>query len=111
VAVNNRGPSGQFEGGDTAWYLNLRVGKPAMEKKGDWLAHIGYQHVESDAVVDGFNDQNFGGGGTNLKGYTIGAALALSPRVQMGLRFMSASQIAGPQYKSDILQFDISARF
>lgn len=111
VAVNNRGASGQFEGGDTAYYLDLRVGKAAMEKRGDWVATLGYQHVESDAVIDGFNDQNFGGGGTNLKGYTISAAIALSPRVQMALRYMSASQIAGPQYKNDIIQFDISAKF
>lgn len=116
-AVNNRGatalnqPVGGFEGGDTAYYFNLRVGKPLMEKRGDWYAYLGYRHVESDAVIDGFNDQDFGGGGTNMKGYTLGAAIALSPRVQVGLRYFSASQIAGPQFKSDILQLDLSAKF
>lgn len=116
-AVNNRGatglnqPPGDFEGGDTAYYVNLRVGKPLMEKRGDWYAYLGYRHVESDAVIDGFNDQDFGGGGTNMKGYTLGAAIALSPRVQVGLRYFSASQIAGPQFRSDILQLDLSAKF
>lgn len=111
LAVNNRGAGGGFEGGDTAYYLNLRVGKPLLEKRGDWQAYIGYRHVESDAVIDGFNDQDFGGGGTNMKGYTLGAAIALSPRVQVGLRYFSASQIAGPQFKSDIIQLDLSAKF
>lgn len=109
--VNNRSASGGFEGGDLAYYLNLRVGKPAFEKRGDWFAYLGYRHVESDAVIDGFNDQDFGGGGTNMKGYTLGAAIALSSRVRLGLRYFSATQIAGPQFKSDIIQLDLSAKF
>lgn len=111
IAVNNRGANGDFEGGNNAYYVNLRVGKPLIEKRWDWNAYVGYRHVESDAVVDGFNDQDFGGGGTNMKGYTLGAAIALSPRVQVGLRYFSASQIAGPQFKSDIIQLDLSAKF
>lgn len=111
IALNNRGANGQFEGGDTAWYLSLRAGSPALLKKGDWYAYAGYRHVESDAVVDGFNDQDFGGGGTNVKGYTLGAALALSPRVSIAVRYMNADQIAGPQFRSNTFEFDISAKF
>ncbi len=111
LGINNRGSSGQFEGGDTAYYLNLRVGKPELATRGDWLGYVGYRHIESDAVVDGFNDQDFGGGGTNMKGYTIGAALALSPRVSLAFRYFNASQIAGPQFRSGIFQLDLSAKF
>lgn len=110
VAVNNLA-NGGFDGGNKAWDLNLRFGTPELHKKGDWFAYVGYTHRESDSVVDGFNDQNFGGGGTNLEGYTLGAALALSPRVNAAVRWMSATQIAGPQYKNDILFFDINAKF
>ena len=111
LGINNRGASGQFEGGDTAYYLNLRVGKPELAAKYDWFAYLGYRHIESDAVVDGFNDQDFGGGGTNMKGYTLGAAMALSPRVSLALRYFNASQIAGPQFRSGIFQLDLSAKF
>jgi hypothetical protein len=110
-AENNLGANNRFEGGDTAYYLNLRVGKPELAAKGDWFAYLGYRHVESDAVVDGFNDQDFGGGGTNMKGYTLGAAIAVSPSVSLAFRYMSADQIAGPQYRSNIFQFDVSAKF
>jgi hypothetical protein len=110
VAVNNLN-SGGFAGGNKAWDVNLRFGTPTMQKRGDWMSYIGYTHRESDSVVDGFNDQNFGGGGTNLQGYTIGGAIALSPRVNTAMRWMSASQIAGPQFKSDIVMFDINAKF
>lgn len=110
VAVNNLDANG-FAGGNKAWDVRLRFGTVCLQKRGDWTTYIGYTHRESDSVVDGFNDQNFGGGGTNLQGYTIGAAIALSPRVNAALRFMSASQIAGPQFKSDIVMFDINAKF
>lgn len=116
-AVNNRGPAaagggaGAFEGGDTAWNLNFLVGKPAMESFGDWQAGFGYRYVESDAVVDGFTDSDFGGGGTNVKGYTLGGSMALSPAVRVGLRWMSSDEVIGSPLSTDTLQFDINAKF
>jgi len=117
VAVNNRGPNqangqpGRFAGGDTAWLVNLKFGSAALEKRWDWNAGINYRHIESDAVVDGFNDSDFGLGGTNLKGYEIFGNLALTPRVFIGLRWISADEVSGPKYSSDILQVDFNAKF
>lgn len=117
IAVNNRGANGvdgalgEYEGGDTAWNLAMIFGKPNFEEAGDWSASIGYRYVESDAVVDGFTESDFGHGGTNHKGYTIGASLALSPSVRVGLRWMSATEIAGPPLRSDIVMFDLTAKF
>ncbi|MDB6116899.1 MAG: hypothetical protein JWO08_680, partial [Verrucomicrobiaceae bacterium] len=115
---NNRGPEdpdthqqGPFEGDNSAWNLALRIGKAKFEKAGDWQATFGYRRVGSDAVVDGFTDQDFGGGGTNVEGFTIGASVAVSPRVRLGLRWMSANEVAGPPLKSDIIQFDLQAKF
>ena len=108
---NNSANGGGFGGGDTGWFTNLTLGSAVLEKRWDWNVSIGYRYVESDAVVDGFCDSDFGGGGTNLKGYTLGGAVALSPRVSVGLRWMSADSIAGPQYKNDILQFEFNAKF
>jgi hypothetical protein len=115
-AVNNRGGGtatkpGEFEGGDIAWNLALQVGKPAMERFGDWQAGFGYRYVESDAVVDGFTDSDFGGGGTNVQGFTLGGNMAVSPAVRVGLRWMSSDEIAGPPLSSATLQFDINAKF
>ena len=110
-AVNNFGAnSGPFAGGDTAWNLQFQVGKPALETFGDWQAGFGYRYVESDAVVDGFTDSDFGGG-TNLQGFTLGGNLALSRAVRCGLRWMSSNEIVGPPLRSDILQFDLHAKF
>jgi len=119
IAVNNRaansatGVLGGFDGGNTAWIMTLRVGKPALEKLGDWSFSAGYRYVETDAVVDGFNDSDFGFPltGTNLKGYTITGSLALGSNVWLGLQFFSAESIVGAPYKSDILQIDLNGKF
>lgn len=112
-AVNNRiGPGvGIFDGGDTAWNLAFQFGRTALEKRGDWAAGIGYRYVESDAVVDGFTDSDFGGGGTNVQGFTLGGVLAVSPRVRVGLKWMSSDEVSGPPLSTDTLQFDINAKF
>ncbi|MDP3850458.1 MAG: putative porin [Luteolibacter sp.] len=112
IAVNNRGSgSGAFEGGNNAWNLALQAGKPKLETRGDWLVSLGYRYVESDAVVDGFTDSEFGGGGTNVKGFSLGGTMALSPNVRTGIRWMSSDEIAGPPLGSDILQIELNAKF
>jgi hypothetical protein len=73
--------------------------------------NLGYRYVESDAVVDGFTDSDFGGGGTNLQGYTIGGNVAFSRYVYAGVRWLSADSIAGPTFKEDIIQLDLNAKF
>jgi len=115
-AVNNRGPGtttkvGTFEGGDTAWNLALQFGKPTMEQFGDWQAGFGYRYVESDAVVDGFTDSDFGGGGTNVQGFTLGGNVALSPAVRVGLRWMSSDEIIGAPLSTDTLELNLNAKF
>ncbi len=115
-AVNNRGAGstttpGGFEGGDSAWNLTVQFGKPALQTFGDWQAGFGYRYVESDAVVDGFTDSDFGGGGTNVQGFTLGGNMALSSAVRIGLRWMSSDEIIGAPLSTDTLQLDLNAKF
>jgi hypothetical protein len=115
-AVNNRGGTadgslGGFDGGDVGYYINASIGQPVLRRRWDWNASLGYRYIESDAVVDAFNDSDFGLGGTNLKGYTVGGNLALTPKVWVRLRYMSADSIAGPTYDSDVVQLDLNAKF
>ena len=117
VAVNNRGaiPSGatvgSFVGGNLGYFVRATLGDPDLDKRWNWNVNVGYRYLESDAVVDALNDSDFALGGTNLKGYTIGGNLALSPDVYTGLRWMSADSVSGPAYSIDIIQFDIGTRF
>ncbi len=119
IAVNNRGPVdtneldtiGAFEGDPYGWYVDLRVGTPALKKRGDWLIYGGYRWIGSDSVVDGFNDSDFGGGGTNMMGFTVGGFLSLSENVYLGVRWMGAESIAGPQYDTNIFYLEIDSKF
>ena len=109
--MNNINSSGSYNGGNTAWIIQAKIGSGALQKRWDWDLGVSYRYVESDAVIDGFCDSDFGGGGTNLKGYAVGGNLALSRSVFIGARWLSATGIAGPTYQSDIIQIDINGRF
>jgi hypothetical protein len=116
--VNNRasapsGVIGRYVGGNSAWNVYLTLGTSVLQKRWDWNLGIGYRYVESDSVVDGFNDSDFGAPlyGTNLKGYTVFGNLALNPVVYLGFHYYSANSVAGPPFKSDVFQFDIGGKF
>jgi len=118
-AINNLGAdpdgagplTGTYDGGDMAWYLGFQVGKPKLESLGDWMVSLGYRYVESDAIVDGFTDSNFGGGGTNVQGFHVGGQMALTPNVSAQIRWLASDEIAGPPLKSDTLMIDLNAKF
>jgi hypothetical protein len=116
-AVNNRGstsvadPTGSFVGGNTGYFVNANIGTKVLKQRWDWNATVGYKYVESDAVIDGLDDSDFGLGGTNLKGYIVGGNVALAKQVWIRLRYLSADAIAGPPYKADVFQFDLNAKF
>jgi hypothetical protein len=117
LAVNNRGPNlssgalGPYVGGDIAWIAGIKLGSVALQKRWDYNIDLNYRYVESDSVVDGFCDPYFGGGGTNVKGYTIRAALAIEPNVSFGLNWMSSDQVAGPTLKEDTFWLEVNGKF
>ena len=104
---------GAWGGGDTAWILQAKIGKGALQKRWDWDFGFSYRYVESDSVIDGFCDSDFGGplSGTNLKGWAIGGNLALSKNVFLGARWFNATTIAGTPINLNTLQLDVNARF
>jgi hypothetical protein len=112
-AINNLGPggAGDFAGGGTGWQVDLKFGTAALAKRGDWNTFLSYRHTESDAVIDGLIDSDFGNGSTNLKGFILGGSLSLSSRTWLTLRWLSATSLTGPTYKNDILHFDFNGKF
>jgi hypothetical protein len=116
-ALNNRGPLqgtdplGPFVGGNRAWLARTGLGPPALGQAWRWQVRLAYRWIESDALVDAFNDPDFGLGGTNLKGYSVDATLWLTSQVSLAARWSSADQVAGPKYAVDVLQVDLQGRF
>ena len=117
VAINNRGADpakgqiGVFDGSDIGYTAKIEFGAKKFEKAGDWSAWLEYRSIGSDAVIDAFNDNYWGGGGTNMEGYSLGAAVALSKRVKLGARWWSTNEIVGPPVKNDVFLLDLSAKF
>jgi putative porin len=116
VALNNcadqsNGPCTQYVGGGDGYLGRVTFGSPTQEKQWDWNVGIAYRYLESDATVDAFVDPDFGLGGTNLKGFVLGGAIAVADNVWTAARWMSADQVFGPPYRSDVLQIDMSTRF
>ncbi|MGO9356537.1 MAG: putative porin [Xanthobacteraceae bacterium] len=103
--------NGQYVGGNQGWLTRMTVGYREIKALGDWNAFVGYKWLESDATLDALTDIDFGLGGTNLKGYFLGANLGVGPNVWLTAKWMSANQVAGAPYAVDILQIDLNGRF
>ena len=105
--------AGSFGGGNQAWLLGAKFGDLSIKNLGDWNVGLNYRYVESDSLIDGFCDSDFGGTmpGTNHKGYTLLANYGLSQGVWLNLRWMSSDQVAGPTFKNDMILMDINTKF
>ena len=95
----------------TAYQIRLDVGRPDLLRLGDWNAWVSYKYTERDSVMDAFNDSNFHLGGTNNKGYVIGANFGLATNVWTNVRWLSSQVITGPTYDVDVLLVDLNARY
>jgi hypothetical protein len=108
---NLAGTSGRFVGGDTGYNIALSVGHQKLEKLWDWNASIAYKYIQSDAVLDALNDNDFHLGGTNAKGYIINGNLALANNVWVSGTWLSANQVSGLPYAVNVLLVDLNAKF
>jgi hypothetical protein len=93
------------------YQLGLTIGYPTIQNFADWKAVLSYKYLQSDAVMDAFNDQDFHLGGTNAKGWIIGADFGLTKNVWLKARWYTADQITGPPLAIDVFEGDVNARF
>jgi len=62
-------------------------------------------------VLDAFTDPDFNLGGTNAKGYIIGAQYAVARNAWLSARYLSAREVYGPPLLIDVLQLELDAHF
>lgn len=91
--------------------FGVSVGYPVIKEFGDWKASLVYKYLESDAVMDAFTDSDFHLGGTNAKGWIIGADFGLTKNVWISPRWYTTNEISGPKYSIDIFQLDLNGKF
>ncbi len=115
----------------TGMQLRLTLGSTRMAARGDWLAYAALRRFERDAWLDGLTDPNWNLGGTNYKGYGIGAAYAFDRNSTIGLRWYATrnlddgrrtlaipgdptslqGNLSSAPLKIDVIQLEVNARF
>ncbi|WP_407073554.1 putative porin, partial [Stenotrophomonas sp. A3_2] len=53
----------------------------------------------------------FHNGGTNARGFIIAGNLGIARDTFLGLRWLSADTVSGPQYRTDSLYFELQSNF
>jgi hypothetical protein len=103
--------SDPIKGGTVGYQAKLTVGYPVVRVAGDWQVYGGFKHLERDAVVDAYTDEDFHLGGTDTEGWFIGANYGILKDTWLGARWISADSISGAPMGVDVLQVDVNARF
>ncbi|MDP2229639.1 putative porin [Methylotenera sp.] len=100
------------------YQLRLDVGSNSFNgpswmevKPNDWQVSLGYKRIEADAVLDGFTDSDFHLGGSDTKGWLLGANYAIDKNAWLSARYFSADSITGLPLAIDVLLLDFNAKF
>jgi Putative porin len=101
----------EFQSGPNDFMAKATFGPPETLNRGDWNVALTYKYLQPDAVLDAFTDPDFNLGGTNAKGYIIGAQYAIANNAWLSARYLSAREIYGPPLLIDVLQLELDAKF
>jgi hypothetical protein len=99
---------------NTAYLVGASLGKTAQ--KGSMAGQVFYRYVERDAVIGAFNDSDFGGGGTNNKGFVFQYDYQYAKNVTLSSTFylnkMGVKSVNGVSLKGyNRLQIDAIVKF
>lgn len=100
-----------YVAGNVGYTAQIEIGRRDPWNFGEWRAFANYRYIQSDAVVDAFNNDDFHLGGTNARGFILGAQAGLFHNTNAMLRWYSSNQISGEPLAIDVVQLDLNARF
>ena len=96
----------------TAGYLlRASIGDADVDALHKWQVFFSYMRVERDAVLDAFTDSDLRGGGSDVKGYSLGASYGLGKNTAATLRWLSGDAISGAPLSQDTLHLEVQLRF
>lgn len=100
-----------YVAGNVGYSLSAELGRREPWNFGEWRAFADWRYLQSDAVLDAFNNDDFHLGGTNARGFILGAQAGLFHNTNVMLRWYSANEITGEPLAIDVVQLDLTARF
>ena len=93
------------------YQVGLAVGHPETTDAWMWKLMVNYKYLEPDAVLDAYTESDFHLGGTNAKGWILGADLGLYKNVWLNTRWFTANEVTGIPFSVDVFQLNLNARF
>lgn len=93
------------------YLLRASLGDADVDAAGKWQVFLAYKRAERDAVLDAFTDSDLRGGGTDVKGFTLGGSYGLGKNSTLTLRWLGADAISGQPLALDTLHLDLLVRF
>jgi hypothetical protein len=103
--VNNTGADSL----NTGWLVGgtFKYGKGG----GAVAVYANYRELEADAVIGAFTDSDFIGGGTNGKGFRLGASVGLAKNVDLALTYFLNKADLNEEIDYRRLQADVKMKF
>lgn len=101
----------QYDEETDGYQVALSIGMPAVKERHDWQVFGAYKRIEADAVLDGLTDSDFHLGGTDAKGWILGASYGVDKNAWLTARWFSADEITGLPLSTDVLLLDFNAKF
>ena len=95
---------------DGAYTFGLQVGK-VTEKFGSWQIYGYRKRIETDSTFGALTDADFGAGGTNHKGWIMGAQMGLNKYASIGLKYFRTDAIEGTHNPVDTIQADLQLKY
>ena len=99
------------DGQVSAYHLQVAFGNADVKALHDWQVSAAYKRIERDAVLDAYTDSDFRLGGTDARGYILGASYGVAKNTAVSLRYFSGDSISGPPLSIDVFQFDLNLKF
>lgn len=100
-----------IEARTAGWQTRVELGYPRILHRHEWNVELAYRRMARDAVLDAYSDSMFHLGGTDAKGWILGASYGLAERTFATMRWLSADAIDGPPFGVDVVHFDVSTGF
>jgi hypothetical protein len=101
---------------DTAYAVGASIGKGKKAK--EWQLKLIYQDLDADSLLGLLTDSDFGGGGTDSKGYVLRGKYMLTDRANLALAYFRTERkdsngvengdpLTSDPYDVDTLQLDV----
>ena len=94
---------------DTGFLFGASIGK--CKEPGSWQVGYNYRELDADAVIGALTEVTFGGGGSNVKGHTLGFGYQLAKNLQLAASYFIAERTRTSTTHHDVVLVDLKFKF